>query len=93
LVLPAGSQYLCLVTSEIGSVGLLLFLASLATFIVHIYRKRKTESGALIIAVVGAVFIIALFDHWLYSLHFGIICAGALIGLLANASQAETLTE
>ncbi len=89
---PAHNVF-ALITTEIGVVGLLLFLASLITFLIHVYKKRKNDSTALILAITTAVFIISLFDHWPYSLHFGVICSGALIGLLANASRADTLTD
>lgn len=81
-----------LMAAEIGLAGTALFLAALAFLLFFIWRARKTPSAPLVIALPVAMLAISLFDHWPFSLHFGIVCCGALLGLIANHARSESLT-
>jgi O-antigen ligase len=70
-----------LVWAETGLLGILSFLAFLF-FCFFATAKRIEETGHFFtgISVLSALIIIMLFDHWLWSLHFGIILLFFTIG-------------
>jgi len=67
-----------LIWVESGILGLLLFIAVLVNLIIKNFKVDK----AINLAIISAVIILMLFDHWLWSLHFGIITSWLLIGLM-----------
>jgi len=73
---PAHNVWL-LVWAEIGIVGLLLFIVTLLHCYIASWRRRNLEMLALLIALT----VMMCFDHWLWSLSFGIYLFWAVIGL------------
>lgn len=69
---------LLLVLSEIGIIGMSLII-SLLIYIVWLAQKIGDERYN---PVILAIFSLFLFDHWLWSIHFGIIFFWLIIGIL-----------
>lgn len=84
---------LALLVVEIGLAGVILLLITITSFLVYIFKQSSNEHRWLIIALSIALLTIAIFDHWLISLHFGIIFCGTLLGLIASGRQTGVLTE
>lgn len=82
---PVHDTYL-LVIAELGFVGAILLFLTIIFFLIHLLRWRGNNGASLLIALPLGALIIASLDHWLFSLHFGPVCAAALLGLLANYS-------
>lgn len=78
---PAHNIFL-LIISELGITGVLLLLGTIIAFFIHLYRLGTPTTLLSAFALAGLT--LALLDHWLFSLHFGIILAGALFGLLGS---------
>lgn len=68
-----------LIWAEIGLVGMLAFVVLYVTIIVRAY-KNSPLSFCLLLAFLPAMF----FDHWLWSLHFGLLFLGLINGLILN---------
>lgn len=69
-----------LLAAEIGLIGLAILI-----WLVILLAKascRETEKKLVATAVVAALVILLFFDHWLLSLHFGIIFSAAIFGFL-----------
>jgi O-antigen ligase len=62
-----------LLLSEIGVVGLIFFIS----FLIAIFVQKNSNKSILITLI-----ILTLFDHWLWSLHFGILFFWLLAGLI-----------
>ncbi|MFA5024842.1 MAG: O-antigen ligase family protein [Patescibacteria group bacterium] len=71
---------LLLVAAEIGIVGALLFIL----FIGFIAGKKllNFKHNGLALALIFALFIMAMVDHWLWSLHFGIFFFWLVLGIV-----------
>ncbi|MFA5359207.1 MAG: O-antigen ligase family protein [Patescibacteria group bacterium] len=66
-----------LVWAEIGVVGFLLFIAPLLHCYIANWRRRNLETLALLVALI----VLMCFDHWLWSLAFGVYLFWGVIGL------------
>jgi len=64
-----------LIWAELGVVGLLAFVGLYGTMIMRALRNSPL-GFCLLLALLPAMFL----DHWLWSLHFGIIFAGLIVG-------------
>jgi len=67
-----------LVLSEIGVFGFLFYLGLLFVILIKSIKRKSF----LNIAILITLFTIMLFDHWLWSLHFGIFFFWFIIGVL-----------
>ncbi len=81
------------IAAETGLLGFVLLLASILFFLLHIYKRSSHTNRGLLITLSLGVIIIALFDHWLFSLYFGIIFSATILGLLVVSSKSSFLTE
>jgi small-conductance mechanosensitive channel len=86
--------------AELRIFGLILVLSFFGTFFIHIYKDDSkdennpiSEHRNLVLALILAVIIIALFDHWLFSLPFGIMLSGSILGIMAASRKPSLLTE
>ncbi len=82
-----------LIAAETGIVGLLLILGTIIAFLGFSIRRSPASSRPLIFALAAAIIASALLDHWLWSLHFGIIFSAALFGLAGRLTREEVLTD
>lgn len=73
-----------LVFAEVGFFGIVLFIALLGFFFWR-YGRKNYLSLALLVALFPAL----LFDHWLWSLHFGVFLFAVVIGLIISLSEKE----
>jgi hypothetical protein len=96
---PVHNTFL-LLAAELGIFGLILVLSFFGTFFIHIYKDDSkdennpiSEHRNLVLALILAVIIIALFDHWLFSLPFGIMLSGSILGIMAASRKPSLLTE
>jgi O-antigen ligase len=76
---PVHNTFL-LITSELGLIGLALFIWLSVLVFKALGADRERRLAA--IALVSSFVILMFFDHWLLSLHFGPILAAATLGLL-----------
>ena len=65
---------LLLIISEIGILGLLFFVGIL----IYIFTKGGLYNYSFLLAIL----IILLVDHWLWSLHFGVLFSWLILGLV-----------
>ncbi len=68
-----------LVASEIGLLGLACLLFLLGLLILDSLKIMQTNS--LPLALLGALLMIMVFDHWLWSLHFGVLFFWFVLGI------------
>ncbi|MBU0722390.1 O-antigen ligase family protein [Patescibacteria group bacterium] len=76
---PAHNVFL-LIWSEVGIVGLLFFTGLL--FVIAIARSNFTYNNML--AILIALIVIMSLDHWVLSLHFGILFFWLILGLTSH---------
>ena len=74
---PVHNTFL-LVLAEIGIFGFLFFTLFLAWIVFYSFEKKEFLNLSILIIL----FIIMLYDHWLWSLHFGIMFFWLVMGLL-----------
>jgi hypothetical protein len=84
---------LALLVVEIGLVGVILLLLTIVSFLVYIFKQSSNEHRWLLVALILSLIVIAALDHWLVSLHFGIVFCATLLGLLASRQHTKVLTE
>lgn len=72
---PVHNSFLVL-WSQAGALSLLFFLA----FLVMLAKKDRQEAFSL--AVLGTLVVLMLFDHWLFSLPFGVLFLFFALGLI-----------
>lgn len=75
-----------LVWSEIGIIGL-IFFASFLFFVSYVLSKNlknKKNKDIYLISILIAVLVSSLFDHWWWSLHFGILLFWFILAFLLN---------
>lgn len=65
--------------AELGLVGLLAFVALCGTIITRAFRNNPI-GFCLLLTLLPAMFL----DHWLWSLHFGLLFFGLIIGFTLN---------
>ena len=83
---PTHNAYL-LIAAEIGILSIALFLYLIFNFIHYILKSKEIEKIALIISLV----ILLTFDHWLWSLHFGILFLFFILGFIYTRDKEEVL--
>ena len=82
---PVHSVYL-LMLAELGIVGsFLVFLFS--CFLVRVVWKNNP----LFISVLIPILILGLFDHWLWSMYFGLVFTSVILGLHININKKSSL--
>jgi O-antigen ligase len=74
---PVHNTFL-LVWAEIGLVGLVFFVGVLA-WIASILYRREDHWG---LAVLSSLMVILIFEHWLWSLHFGMLWFWFILGVV-----------
>lgn len=84
---------LALLLVEIGAVGVLLLFLTIVSFLIYVFKQSTSEHRWLIIALSIALLVIAVFEHWLFSLHFGIVFSATVLGLIASGQKSKALTE
>jgi len=89
---PVHNAFL-LIFAEIGIFGLICWLLLLTKLLFDCFTKIKTnQEASLAIAGLGLIVVIMFFDHWLWSLHFGIIFFWLIIGLIVKVLSKQTET-
>ncbi len=78
---PVHNTFL-LILCELGLAGLLLVLGALYRFIKNI----NMQSRSFAYSIVAGLVVIALLDHWLFSLHFGPLFGALTLGLAAHTN-------
>lgn len=74
-----------LVLSEIGIFGFLLLVMLIGNILIFNFQHFKITN----IAILSSVLLIMMFDHWWWSLHFGILFFGFLLGWLLGNNQSD----
>jgi len=69
-----------LLLAETGLVGLALWLWFIFKQTINAWKNNK-EDHLIITGTIVVLLILGLFDHWLMSLHFGILLSAAALGL------------
>lgn len=82
-----------LVLVEVGIIGLILLVLVLKQLWYTLYQGTSLSQKSLGLTIAFALFVIAFFDHWLWSLHFGLLLTTALFTLLILHHHEKTLTE
>ena len=77
---PVHNLYL-LVASELGLLGLLSFLAFLGMVTWQLVRQQATLESAVVLALLAAMLVAGLFDHYLWDLQPGRLMLWLVIGL------------
>ncbi len=72
-----------LIFSEIGIIGFVCFCS---LFIYLIYRQWKIED-IYGVSIIISIFVMFLFDHWWWSLHFGILFIFLICGMLVKSEN------
>ena len=86
---PAHNVFL-LVWAEVGIIGLLFFIAFLfftSYFLLKKWRANNTYDYKF--ALLTALFLMLLVDHWWWSLHFGVLLFWLALGLLISRDKQE----
>ena len=82
---PVHNAFL-LICAEIGLIGLLFFLSLL----MHCFQINKnTTNMALIFPIVSSL----MLDHWLWSLHFGILLFWVILGSIYKETVSKNIKE
>lgn len=89
---PVHNTFLLLAV-EAGIVGLILGIWTLVSYLCSLYKTLSKTSRPLLLALSLALLITATFDHWLLSLHFGLLFLGVTLGLLGLLAKSPPLTE
>ncbi|EKE21979.1 MAG: hypothetical protein ACD_7C00086G0031 [uncultured bacterium] len=89
LLQPVHNVYL-LIFAELGAIGFSLFLFIVIFMIYNFIESfKKEDSNRVIFSVITvSLLLIALFDHWLWTTHFGVIA----FWLLISFSREKDLT-
>jgi len=74
-----------LVWSELGIMGLLCFLGLLIFLVLQQFRQLSQSEISL--AILAALSVSLMVDHWLFSLHFGVLFFWFVIGLIWPAED------
>lgn len=85
-----------LVMNEIGLHGAIIFVGIFGTFAVNLFLKMKKSLksekilGALLISALVSLFVVGLFDHYLFSLYHGLALLFLLFGISGKYILKET---
>ena len=80
-----------LVWAEIGIVGLLGFLGLLGYLGWSALKRFWKEEDYISLPLLLALVIIMMFDHWLWSLHFGVLWFWLILGLIVKQKSPEVI--
>lgn len=83
---PVHNTFL-LVLSEIGIFGFLVYIGFLIFLAWQSIKKKKIFNLAFLIILVTIMF----FDHWLWSLHFGILLFWMIIGIIIKENDVYSI--
>jgi O-antigen ligase len=83
---PVHNTFL-LIWAEIGFIGLIFFVSILAWMATILYR-RKDYWG---LAVLASLMIILTFEHWLWSLHFGMLLFWLILGVIYKKESSSKI--
>ena len=79
-----------LILAEVGALGLIFWLVLLLKLLIDAFNHRPTI--ALNLSLLAPPITIMFFDHWLWSLHFGVLFFWLLVGLIIKNTQTPTET-
>lgn len=74
---PVHNTFL-LILAEIGVVGFLFFVSIL----VYLAGRSLREGNAANLAILSSLVIMLMVDHWWWSLHFGVLLLGLVLGVV-----------
>jgi len=80
-----------LVLAEIGLIGLAAWLLLLGRLAWDSLRHLSKPDHALSLSILILLFTLMFFDHWLWSLHFGILFFWLAVGLIIKLNQATLI--
>lgn len=89
---PVHNTFLLLLV-ETGVFGFLLFLWAIKRLWRSLVKNISAFQKSLILSLGLGLLLISLFDHWLWSLHFGLMMMGAIIVLLIQLRTRPSLTD
>ena len=72
-----------LVCAETGIIGLLFFVLINLSLLIFSFKKMNDRAVAIIIALI----VIMSLDHWLFSLHFGVLFFWLVLGLMISEKE------
>jgi O-antigen ligase len=82
---PVHNMFL-LILSEIGIFGFLFWLV----LIIYLFIKFFRSQNYLALSIIIFLIIVMMFDHWLWSLHFGVIFWWMVLGICLNFRSLQT---
>lgn len=88
---PIHNTFLLLL-AELGVVGFVAFGYALFEIARLIFKKRKTTGGIFAVAFLTEFMILALFDHYLFSLWPGIVLVATMLALLLRGLEDSNKT-
>jgi O-antigen ligase len=74
---PVHNTFL-LIISEIGFLGLIFFIGALSWIAAIAYRRRDYAGLSILLSLL----VLMIFEHWLWSLHFGILFLWLILALI-----------
>ncbi|MDD4607366.1 MAG: O-antigen ligase family protein [Patescibacteria group bacterium] len=77
---PAHNVYL-LILSELGLVGLILFLSIIFYLVFQIFKSGLNSQKIIGLALLLSLLIIGLFDHYLWSMNCGLLLCGIILAI------------
>lgn len=83
-----------LVWAEVGIIGLLFFLGLIIYLLIlnfKISRTGKVNNKKVGPAILAGLIVIIFFDHWLFSLHFGVLFFWLVLGAIADDKEDKRL--
>jgi len=83
-------NYFLLAWAELGIFGLLFFLCFFGTLIFSLSISRRGHG--LNLALAAILIMVMMLEHWLFSLHFGILITWLLLGLISWAPDQAAQT-
>lgn len=83
---PAHNVYV-LIATELGGVGLFIWLLSIFALLRMVWWCRHASDSVMCAACFVALLIIALFDHYTWTLYVGIVIWFVVVGLLLKSSS------
>ena len=90
---PVHNTYL-LLCAELGMVGIILFVYFFSIICKTIYTRIQllTTRDITILLIIFSITFIALFDHWLWTSHFGLFTLFIFLGLLLKKAVPTNVT-
>lgn len=76
-----------LVFAELGIIGALLFIVLISLIVRKVHRSQSRVAGCAVLAV---LLVPAIFDHFLWTLPFGVFLTGIALGIVAAERHATS---